>query len=298
MNFKICTYNIDGLPEELDLRELPWLLKPLSWIYKWIKGTTKIKINDNLGRQDKTFEIGEYIGSNDFDLCGLQEDLNYHEVLKNGLPDSYKTASYFGGIDFKNLRWFPYPRFKCDGISLVFKDSRIKIVEEKRVKWKKSSGYFKGANDKLMEKGFKFYSLILDSQVFLDLYIVHLDADFYDPLECPDVEKDIEARGSQLSQLVDEIEKRNSGNPIIVIGDFNSSPFYSWDNKNIEEYFLEPLRRIPGTYVGEIIGEERGVNRIFFMNYLESFNQVKPKKCYYENTGLSDHKPFIAEIEI
>ena len=285
MNFKICTYNIDGLPEELDLRELPWLLKPLSWIYKWIKGTTKIKINDNLGRRDKTFEIGEYIGSRGFDLCGLQGDLNYHENLKKGLSDSYKTASYFGGIDFKNLRWFPYPRFKCDGISLVFKDSRIKIVEEKRVRWKNSSGYFEGAHDKLMEKGFKFYLLILDSQVFLDLYIVHLDSDFYDPSKSPDVERDIETRRSQLSQLVDDIEKRDSGNSIIVMGDFNSSPFCSWDNENIDEYFLKPLRRIPGTYVGEMTGEERGVDRVFFMNYLESFNQVKPGKCYYQITN-------------
>lgn len=37
---KILTYNVDGLPESLDLNNLPWILKPIAWIYKLIKGTT------------------------------------------------------------------------------------------------------------------------------------------------------------------------------------------------------------------------------------------------------------------
>ena len=34
---KIITYNVDGLPESLDLRDLPWIFKPIVWIYKLIK---------------------------------------------------------------------------------------------------------------------------------------------------------------------------------------------------------------------------------------------------------------------
>lgn len=299
MNFKICTYNIDGLPEVFDLCELPWILRPISWIYKWITGTTKIKVNGDSGRRDKTVDIAKYIISQDFDLVGFQEDLNCHDVLEKGLSELYSMGEYSGGIYFKNLRILPYPRFKCDGLGLAFKESKVKIVEEKRVTWNKSSGYFKGANDRLMKKGFRFYSLILDSRVFLDLYIVHMDADFYNPEKCPDVKEDIEARRSQLSQLVKEITNRDSRNPIIVMGDFNSSPSRSWDVENIEEYFLKPLWSIPGISIGEITGETRRIDRIFFINHQDSFNQIKPGKCYYDNSvRLSDHIPFIAEIEI
>ena len=40
---KVLTYNVDELPEKLDLKELPWILKPIGWIYKLIKGTSFIK---------------------------------------------------------------------------------------------------------------------------------------------------------------------------------------------------------------------------------------------------------------
>jgi hypothetical protein len=39
---KIITYNIDGLPESLDLNDLPWIFKPIVWIYKLFKKTTII----------------------------------------------------------------------------------------------------------------------------------------------------------------------------------------------------------------------------------------------------------------
>ena len=40
MEIKLATYNIDGLPEQLDLNDLPWLFKPIAWVYKMFKGTT------------------------------------------------------------------------------------------------------------------------------------------------------------------------------------------------------------------------------------------------------------------
>ena len=42
MKIKVATYNIDGLPDKIDLKELPWTLKPVCWVYKLIKGTTEV----------------------------------------------------------------------------------------------------------------------------------------------------------------------------------------------------------------------------------------------------------------
>ena len=39
MTIKLATYNIDGLPEQLDLRQLPWVLRQLAWAYRLAKGT-------------------------------------------------------------------------------------------------------------------------------------------------------------------------------------------------------------------------------------------------------------------
>jgi len=30
---KLIDYNVDGLPDKLDLKDLPWFLKPIVWIY-------------------------------------------------------------------------------------------------------------------------------------------------------------------------------------------------------------------------------------------------------------------------
>ena len=36
------------MSETLDLNDLPWILKPITWIYKYIKKTTIVRINDNI----------------------------------------------------------------------------------------------------------------------------------------------------------------------------------------------------------------------------------------------------------
>jgi predicted glycosyltransferase involved in capsule biosynthesis len=69
----------------------------------------------------------------------------------------------------------------------------MEIILEEIIPWEKSHGYFSHANDKLTMKGFRHY--ILKKNVsFLDVYIVHLDADFYHPENCSDVSKDIATR--------------------------------------------------------------------------------------------------------
>lgn len=79
MKLRIVSYNIDGLPEKLNLADLPWYLTPIAWVYKAVKGTTEIRINDGSDRAEKIEEISEYLNSLNPDIIVVQEDFNFHK---------------------------------------------------------------------------------------------------------------------------------------------------------------------------------------------------------------------------
>lgn len=301
---KIVTYNVDGLPEKLDLNDLPWILKPVSWIYKLIKKTTLININDNIDSSTKTKQISNYLSKLNPDIIAVQEDFNYHSELMECLSE-YKSGSYLGGFSlskiFKAIKWFPYPRFKSDGINLIVKNN-IRILNESIIKWNKSYGYFTHANDKLTTKGFRYYDLLIDNQIRLNVYVIHMDADFYHPENCPDVTKDVEVRKSQFKQLVEQIKDNYLNgdlNPTIIIGDTNSYNKYSWDVENIQENLVQEINLIPHLFINECIPEYNDCDRIFFINHNDNNFKLEVKSCYFDtDINLSDHKPLITTFNI
>lgn len=303
---KLITYNVDGLPEELDLSTLPWILRPISWIYKLFKGTTIIRVNDNTNTSEKMKTISERLLLHGADVIGVQEDFNYHDELMSSLKDDYEDGTHSGEILldklFSRTEWlscFPLPRFKCDGLNLITNKKRINPILETINWWKKSYGYFTHANDKLTHKGFRYYPISIDGKAIVDVYIVHMDADFYNAEKCPDVSKDIEARESQLKQLTEHIiENYDEGwnVPVIIMGDTNSSPNYEWDVKNIEENLINPINDIEGLTIKEVIPNNRlDVDRVFYINSVHSKHVINPKECYFDESfvGLSDHRPLV-----
>ena len=302
-SIRLVTYNVDGLPEEIDLKCLPWYLKFITLIYYCIKGTTKVRVNDNSGVTDCIKRISSWLSGINSDIIGVQEDFDYHDILYSDLVNSYSCGTYEGGLLSGGIDIFPYPRLEADGLGLMIKNDRVKILEEDCIKWKKSYGYFSHANDKLIEKGFRFYCLLIDGEVKLDLYIVHMDADFYDPVNCPDVSDDVNARKSQLCQIVDYVKGRNKfgiHNPIIIMGDTNSSVKYEWDIENIENNLLIPINRINGLCIYESIpGNMRDVDRVFYVNDDKSDYYLLSGNCEFggdDVIGLSDHRPLISEF--
>lgn len=290
--FKIITYNIDGLPETLDLNTLPWILRPIAWIYKLFKGTTIVTVNDGTGKAEKIKEISKDLSHADI-VC-VQEDFNYHEELTESLKD-FESGTYMGGFDlskvFSMVKWLPIPRFKADGLG-IFVKKPFEIASEEIIPWDKSYGYFTHANDKLTMKGFRHYVLKRNGKEFVEVYVVHMDADFYDTEKCPDVSKDIEARKCQLQQLTSNILSHEVKNPIIVIGDTNSSEKYEWDRENIEKYLLEPINSTSNISIKELIPSNyRDVDRIFYISKKDKKSQLTMKECLYnlDNRGLSDH---------
>lgn len=287
---RIVTYNIDGLPEVLDLKELPWYLKPICWIYRLFKGTTFIKINDNEDVESRIKSISEYLVKLDADIIGVQENFNYNNELISNLQNKYMFGNYRGGIDFSNIRWLPYPKFKTDGLTFM---SKIPFDEVDTVKWNKSCGYISSANDLLIEKGFRLELVKITDDLYLDVYLLHMDADFCN-IEC----SDSEVRGLQLKQLVDYIIKRDSHNPIIIMGDTNSSPYYSWDIKNINIELLHRIEHVPTLHCKEAVPSNcKDVDRIFFINNNKSKYKLELEDAHYDSIILSDHRPLVVTFK-
>ena len=304
-SIKIISYNIDGLPEEIDLMQLPWYLRFIGWIYLLIKGTTKIRVNDNYNVLFNIIDIGKWIRSSGADIIGMQEDFDYHDVLMERLYGNYFCGKHTGGLLSGGISIFPYLRLKADGLNLVLNSDRIRIKDEEVHSWKKSYGYFGHANDKLTRKGYRFYELLIDGVVKLDLYLLHMDADFYDSEKCPDVSGDVKARESQLKQVVEHIIDRYNyhfHNPIIIMGDTNSSHEHKWDIDNINNNLLKPIGDIYHLKINEAIpnnGED--IDRIFYINDDHSKYYLFYTSCVLgdsEVNGLSDHKPFISEFTL
>ena len=309
-DIKLITFNVDGLPEELDLSTLPWILKPIAWIYKLFKGTTIIKVNDNSDSAVNMRRISEYLKVSDADIIGVQEDFNYHDDLMSSLREKYNSSKFLGKIELSNLFskiecWthFPLPRFKCDGLNLITKKG-INILEENIIRWKKSYGYFSHANDLLTHKGFRQYSLSLGQGATIDVYLVHMDADFYNEDTCPNINGDIKAREYQIKQVVSHILDRYNSNfkrPILIMGDTNSTNKYIWDTINIETYLLKPINDTDTLYIDEAIpnnGED--VDRVFIINNDKARYKIDASECYFDTSfgRMSDHKPLVCVLKL
>lgn len=304
---KVVTYNIDGLPDKLNLSDLPKILHFIPFIYKKIKGTTTIQINDNINKENNIEEIGKLFLKYNADLIGVQEDFNYHDVLMNELDGQYFCGKHLGGFDlskiFSNTTLFP-PRFKCDGINLLMKSNRVSYSDEQIVFWKQSYGYFTHANDKLTHKGFRLYKVnVGENLVSVDVYILHMDADFYHPINCPDISKDLEARQNQLKQLTDFIISRHKlgiNRPIIIMGDTNSYNKYEWDYDNLLNHLINPINGTKDLVIKECVPDNfEDCDRIFYINNQNAPQQLECTKCYFDTEiKLSDHKPLIAEFNI
>lgn len=297
---RLVTYNIDGLPESVDLRELPWPLRPITWVYKILKKTTIVPINDNGNKKEMMKQMSAMLADLHADAIAVQEDFNYHDDLFSSLPMG--SHGFMGGIDIKKLfssvSWLPYPRIKADGLCLLA-SRRVKVNAMDIVRWKKSYGYFTHANDKLIKKGFRYYSVTIDRELELDIYVVHLDADFYNAESCPNVEKDVAARKSQLQQLVQYISDKDSDNPIIILGDFNSSPNNVWDMANIYTNFTYLISQGYHYTIDEAVPQDKDVDRLFVINNTRSHHRVKAMKSFFDKEfeGLSDHYPLIVDID-
>ena len=158
---KILNYNVDGLP-------LPAFLSSSG--------------RDPLACSR---QIPAKLNALGADVIAVQEDFNFHTILKHGID--------------------------TNGLNLY---SKLPIFNVTRVPWETAYGIFDAGSDELTPKGFLCSSIQLADGVYVDLYDLHADAYGAPP--------NAAARVAQYKQLIAFIDDYSKDHAVIVTGDTNT----------------------------------------------------------------------------
>lgn len=171
---RIVNYNVDGLP-------LPAFLS-------------------STGRDPLACSklIPEKLNALDADIIAVQEDFNYHTILKNRIDAKY-TTYHSGGIPFG------------DGLNFY---SRLPLYNVTRVPWETAYGIFDAGSDELTPKGFIVSCVQIADGVYVDVYDLHADAYGAPP--------NAAARVAQYKQLLSFVDSFSKDHAVIITGDTNT----------------------------------------------------------------------------
>ena len=170
----ILNYNVDGLP-------LPAFLSSTG--------------RDPLACSK---QIPAKLNALNADIIAVQEDFNFHTILKNRIDADY-TTFHSGGIPFG------------DGLNFY---SKLPLYNVTRVPWETAYGIFDAGSDELTPKGFLCSSVQLADGVYVDVYDLHADAYGAPP--------NAAARVAQYKQLIAFIDTYSKDHAVIVTGDTNT----------------------------------------------------------------------------
>lgn len=291
--FKVCAFNVDGLPLTIDIFGQPIEVNP-----------------DGLGEEGAK-AIGEYIANSDVNFWALSEDFSFHNTLVENLGKDFQIGTYRGAFTSNNYN--ANISFDTDGLEFLAK-APFTFSQESWTKWNKANGKLGDGFDELINKGYRHYVTDLGDGVFVDFYIMHMDAET--------TEADNAARASQWEQLRDAILNNKSNHPIIVIGDTNSR--YTRDD--IKGLFIDPINETgiyevkdawienckEGNYPalgddalmvdGENgLGYEQGeiVDKVFYLSPKKNGLSLSAVSFFVDKDfDKSDHKPVIVTLKI
>ena len=276
--FKVCTYNIDGLPSELSVFGL------------------NIPIKKDGAGPEGTLKNGEYFAGKDYDIIGVNEDFQYHNELMQSLSGKYDCGTWQGPIEIKAttiLELLESIPINVDGLDLLWKKN-IKAEDESLTTFTNAYGLIDHENDSLVSKGFRYYKVTLETGTEIDMYITHMDAS----VNLDDAE-DIRVRRIQLKQIADAINANHNGRPIILMGDTNCN--YEYDDVNgllIDAINSQGEKTITDvwTYMGKP-GKDIW-DKVFFINQ-KSGKQIVPIKYEVDSIPkLSDHDPVVVTFSV
>jgi hypothetical protein len=294
--FSIATLNVDGLPPKLLM----------------------LKLNPDGPGDAGTARIGKYLTKKSYDLLMLQEDFNFHNVLAVWLEDDYKLDEWSGdvGIDGHKIDFLHLQnhRYECDGLMGCWKND-LTVVPAPRTAWQQSFGKFSHANDEIITKGFRRYTVTLRDGTQLTVYNMHMDASLdEDEVEQKD-DKDREARLSQWLQLKEDIIQNMDSRPVIVVGDLNS--LYGRDDVKVQ--FIDAFNTSGLGTCGDVWVElenqgvypEKGntptgetLDKILYINPATG-TKIRPIAFSLDNSGylydgkpLGDHWPVAATFQV
>ena len=138
----------------------------------------------------------------DFDVAAIQENFYFSDELMTDVEHPH-VAHYDDIADGRQTH---------SGLSLL---SRPEIEESEGEAWRKCYGILNGASDCLATKGLQWSRLRVGEAktATIDVFNLHIEAGGGD--------KDVEARTSDVAQLLENIATRSEGRAVVVLGDFN-----------------------------------------------------------------------------
>lgn len=285
-NISIATMNVDGLPPALSALGM------------------KIDINPDGPQEKYTATIGQKITEKGWDIVGLNEDFNYHDVLVNNIS-GYQVMTHGGKFEssFEAIlgilarTW----RFDIDGLGLLVK-SPMKANNEQRVAWEDSYGYLDHDNDSLTKKGFRHYEVEASENVKMDIIVLHADA--------YDAQPDADARKKQMNQMLTYVEQKlTEARPLVIMGDYNML----YTREDVKGMVLDRLNAMDDTEAKDVTLEYNAagndvpelLDKIIYVNrpsYGYTLRLEEMGNCYDfirdDGTPLSDHFPIYANFAI
>jgi endonuclease/exonuclease/phosphatase family metal-dependent hydrolase len=180
VELRLLTYNTHGLPA-------------------WIAGDDPARRFPQIARRVQAY-----------DVALLQEDFEYHELLRAGVPGlvvERGNPSRFEGS--------PFCLVSCQGSGLTFvtRFPRAALLGLANVRYRACAGWLGGANDCFATKGFQHVRLLLPGDLEVHVVNTHLDAG-----RAPE---DRAARRAQLERLRSHLEGTAQGAALVLGGDLN-----------------------------------------------------------------------------
>lgn len=249
----VATYNVDGLPVSIQLGDMAGeLISTLNISGAKVEkknGDYYLYINDDGPGSEGSKTIGSKIAGKNWDVIGLNEDFNYHEEIKSSLSN-YTFGTWQKGFPTALTTLGEYlklyvkydnnePLYEIDGLGIGVKKDCCSLSGEAITSWNSNAtyGYLDHSSDQLTQKGFRFYTVTVTKSGLtakIDFIVLHADAGGGD--------EDKAARENAYAQLVSYIQKVKTGNPMILMGDFNTE--YTRDK--FKTLFIDKLNAISG----------------------------------------------------
>lgn len=281
-SFNATTLNVDGLPNKI----------------------LGINVNPDGKEEEGAKAIGNETRTKGWDIVAMSEDFNFHDYLIAPISDLYYAGTHGGKVSGLSN--------KTDGLGLLLtKKTGWKFSNETRVKWNDHYGETDHGADGLIDKGFRYYTITIAPGVEFDFYCLHMDAE--------DDPKDIQARESQLTQLVEYIKSHDNGRNILILGDTNCrytrdnvkgkliDPINAVDNFTIHDAWIELIRNgaypnlgDPAIMIGDK-GPQMGevVDKIFWIENSKSPLKIKANNFLHDTSfTASDHYPLTVNFTI
>ena len=192
--FTACAFNVDGLPQKINL----------------------IPINSDGPGSSGTTEMAKIANGLGWDIIAASEDFEYNSQLVAGLSN-YSHGTWRGSVSAAQLT----KKADTDGLNFFWRNSTTSAKGETYVQYNDAEGGLTSGANTCIKKGFRYYQVTVAEGVVIDVYITHMNT--YSGSGNTESNAYVKAVLSQLRQLRDYVLTNAKANkrPAIIMGDTN-----------------------------------------------------------------------------